>query len=126
MSSPRLLPPLVAALLAVCALAAPPAHANGDPASDYLISRSVFLPLESEVSDVAAAELTQLLAESKRRGFEVRVALIATNTDLGAVPVLFGKPQRYADFLGQELVYFYKGVLLVVISEERRVGKECR
>ena len=45
----------------------------------------------------------------------MRVALIGTRHDLGAVPVLFGKPQRYADFLGQELVYFWKGPTLVVM-----------
>ncbi len=45
----------------------------------------------------------------------MRVALIATRGDLGAVPVLYEKPQRYADFLGQEIVYYYKGPLLVVM-----------
>ena len=29
--------------------------------------------------------------------------------------VLFRKPQRYADFLGQEIIYFYRGPLLVVM-----------
>ncbi len=75
----------------------------------------MFLPFESKVSDVAANELTDLLAAAKQKGLEVRVALIATRGDLGAVPVLYGKPQRYADFLGQELVYYYKGLLLVVM-----------
>jgi hypothetical protein len=107
--------PLLAALLATCAVAASPARANGDPASDYLITLPVFLPFESKVSDAAQNELTELLAAAKAKGFEVRVALIGTRRDLGAVPVLYGKPQRYADFLGQELVYYYKGVLLVVM-----------
>ena len=31
------------------------------------------------------------------------------------MPVLYGKPQRYANFLGQEIVYYYKGPLLVVM-----------
>jgi hypothetical protein len=99
----------------VAALGAASARADGDPASDYLISQPVFLPFEQKVDDARAAELTALLADAKKKGFEVRVALIATRTDLGAVPVLFGKPQRYAQFLGQELVYFYKRELLVVM-----------
>ena len=114
MSGLRLLP-LLAVLLASSAILAPPAGANGDPASDYLITLPVFLPFESKVSDDTAEELTQLLAAAKEKGFEVRVALIATRRDLGAVPVLYRKPQRYADFLGQELVYYYKDVLLVVM-----------
>jgi hypothetical protein len=108
---------LLAVTVAACVFAAPPAQANGDPASDYLISQPVFLPFESKVSDTAADELTQLLAAAKAKGVEMRVALIATRGDLGAVPVLFNKPQRYADFLGQELVYFYKGLLLVVMPD---------
>jgi len=99
----------------LAALAAGPARANGDPASDYLISQPVFLPFEQKVDDAKAAELTALLADAKKKGFELRVALIATPVDLGAVPILYRKPQRYAEFLGQELVYFYKGHLLVVM-----------
>jgi hypothetical protein len=104
---------LVVAVIA--ALSAAPARANGDPASDYLISQPVFLPFDEKVDEDTAAGLTALLADAKEKGLEVRVALIATRTDLGAVPVLYEKPQRYADFLGQELVYFYKGELLVVM-----------
>jgi hypothetical protein len=102
-------------LLASSVLTAPPARANGDPASDYLISQPVFFPFESRVSDTAAEKLTQVLEAAKEAGLEVRVALIATPVDLGAVPVLYEKPQRYANFLGQELVFFYKGMLLVVM-----------
>jgi hypothetical protein len=112
---PRLLALLLAAVVAALAVAST-AVADGDPASDYLITQPVFLPFEpTKVSSVAETELRQLLAASKAKGFEVRVALIATRNDLGAVPVLFGKPQRYADFLGQEIVYFWKGPLLVVM-----------
>jgi len=106
---------LLLLVVLLAAIAAGPARANGDPASDYLISAPIFLPFEQKVDDATSAQLTALLADAKKKGFEVRVALIATKTDLGAVPVLFEKPQRYAEFLGQELVYFYKGELLVVM-----------
>ena len=39
------------------------------------------------------------------------------------MPVLFGKPQRYASFLGQELVYFSKDQLLVVMPNGYGVYK---
>jgi hypothetical protein len=111
--SRRRLALLAAALaaLAVCASAA----ANADPASDYLITQPVFFPFESKVSDENQDSLTRLLEAAKDKGFEIRVALIATRGDLGGVPVLYRKPQTYADFLGQELVYYWKGPLLVVM-----------
>jgi hypothetical protein len=105
---------LLLALVAALA-AAPPAAANGDPASDYLITLPVFLPFEQEVSDDRAEELKGLLERAKDEGFEVRVAIIATPRDLGAVPMLYRKPQQYADFLGLELVYYWKGPLLTVM-----------
>ena len=105
----------VAAVLAIVLLAAPGALADGDPASDYLISQSAFLPFDAHIDEARATELNQLLAESKKRGFTIKVAVIATRYDLGAVPVLYRQPQRYANFLGQELFYYYKHELLVVM-----------
>jgi len=97
-------------------LAAPAALADGDPASDYLITQPTFLsPFDGKISKDKAARLTGLLADAKKQGFPLKVAVIVTPYDLGAVPVLFGKPQRYASFLGQELIYFSKQQLLVVM-----------
>jgi pyruvate/2-oxoglutarate dehydrogenase complex dihydrolipoamide acyltransferase (E2) component len=100
---------IVAALLVQSALA------DGDPASDYLISQQVFLPFNAKVSTSAADELTGLLDETKQKGFPLKVAVISSRYDLGAVPSLFGKPQSYASFLGQEDYYFFKDELLVVM-----------
>ena len=105
---------LLVALLAVLAVA-PPATANGDPASDYLITLPVFFPFESAVSEERQAALKDLLEQANDKGLEVRVAIIATPRDLGAVPMLYRKPQVYSDFLGAELVYYWKGPLLVVM-----------
>ena len=41
--------------------------------------------------------------------------MIATPTDLGAIPSLFGRPSDYAKFLGQEIAYSYDAALLVVM-----------
>ena len=107
----------LALLAAVAALAvSAPAGATGDPASDYLLTLPVFFPFDpSEPSDAKQQEFTNLLNAAKDKGFEVRVAFIANRRDLGAVPSLYRKPQVYADFLGQELVYYYKGPLLTVM-----------
>ena len=99
---------IVAALLVQSALA------DGDPASDYLISQQVFVPFQG-VSTKAAGEITALLADSKQKGFPLKVAVISSREDLGSVPSLFGKPGSYASFLGQEDYYFFKDELLVVM-----------
>jgi hypothetical protein len=88
---------------------------DGDPASDYLITQPAFLPFDAHVDKASANELSGLLAASKKAGFEIRVAVISSKIDLGAVPVLYRQPQTYARFLGQELFYWYKHELLVVM-----------
>ena len=45
------------------------------------------------------------------------MALIASSADLGSVTELWGQPQSYADFLGDELSLVYKGTLLVVMPD---------
>jgi hypothetical protein len=104
---------LAAVLLAL--VLAPAALADGDPASDYLITQPAFLPFDAHVDGKRVAQLQALLAASQKEGFPIRVAVIATKVDLGAVPILYRQPVRYARFLGQELFYYYKHNLLVVM-----------
>jgi hypothetical protein len=98
------------------------AHANGDPASDILPFEDVFVPgfaLPTR-KDPAPAKTLQLIAtvkEAKKSGFPIKVALIGEPGDLGQALGLWQQPQRYANFLGQELVSFgnYHHRLLVVM-----------
>jgi hypothetical protein len=115
-----------AALLAIAAGAAAiviglfvvrDALADGDPASDYLITQQLFPSFKTTFSDSNVTRLRALLDDSKRQGFPLKVAVIAGRYDLGSVPSLFGKPQRYASFLGQEDYYFFKDELLVVMPQ---------
>jgi hypothetical protein len=106
-----LLPALVAAAL----VGAPAAHADGDPASDYLLGRATFVPPDIGVPPAYAEQLVATVRDAKARGFTIRVALIGSRYDMGAVTILYEKPKRYARFLGQELVFLYKQRLLVVM-----------
>jgi len=99
------------------------ALADGDPASDYLITQQTFLPLSENVSLSLEGEFTRLVDDAKAKGFPLKVAVIAEPTDLGAVPSLFGTPQRYASFLGQDDFYFFKSELLVVMPQGYGVYK---
>jgi hypothetical protein len=105
------------ALIAVLALVAvPAAHADADPASDVLYTQRIYLPFFGEmVSKEHAAALKKVVDEAWSKGYKIKVALIATRNDLGGVFQLWEKPQTYADFLGRELVFLYKGKLITVM-----------
>jgi hypothetical protein len=97
-------------------LSVPPvALANGDPASDYLLTQSVFLPFTTKVDHNEATRLSALLRDAEQKKFRIRVAVILSPTDLGTAFSLFGKPEKYAQFLGLELSFVYRDRLLVVM-----------
>jgi hypothetical protein len=107
---------LAALVLVTACLGAPAtARANGDPASDYLLAQNVFLPFTTKIDNNEVQRLNALLRESQKAGFPIRVALILSPSDLGTAFSLFGKPQKYAAFLGLELSYVYRNRLLVVM-----------
>jgi hypothetical protein len=106
---------LLVAAVAACAALPSAAHADGDPASDFLITQQVFFGFGQNASASKQAELARLVQNAKAKGFEVRVALIGRPSDLGAVQVLWRRPQTYARFLGQELTLYYPRRLLIVM-----------
>jgi hypothetical protein len=90
------------------------ARADGDPASDVLLLRNVFLPYEAPSPSVAGG-LEQAVDGVYLHGNRVKVAVVYSRDDLGAIPSLFGQPSQYAQFLGIELGLWYVGPLLVVM-----------
>jgi len=96
----------------------PAAFADGDPASDFLLSQSTFLsPFDGHVAPAEASRLVALLTQAQQKGLSLKVAVIVTSYDLGAVPILYGKPKVYAKFLGEEDYYYWKDELLVVMPD---------
>lgn len=91
------------------------ARADGDPASDFLLTRSVFQPIDLSTPAAYATQLSATVRAARLNGYAIRVAVIGTRYDLGSVPVLFRRPKEYARFLGQELHFVYRGRLLVVM-----------
>jgi len=104
---------LLAAALAALA-AAPLARADGDPASDWLLTQPTFVPSDDGVPPAYAAQLRATVAAAKARGYGIRVALLGTQYDMGSVYSLWRQPKEYALFLGKELYFVYPGRLLVV------------
>ena len=105
----------VAAAAAICLCVPTLARANGDPASDYLLTQNAYLPYTTKLDRNAAKRLTTLLADAGKAGFRIRVAVILSPADLGTAFSLFGKPQKYAQFLGLELAFVYRDRLVVVM-----------
>jgi hypothetical protein len=105
----------VLAALALLALAPPAARADGDPASDVLLLQDSYLPYPpGKPPKVVSDALVDLLKRTRKAGFPLKVAIIASKNDLGSVPQFFGQPQPYATFLGREIEFNSKKQLLVV------------
>jgi hypothetical protein len=102
-------------VVAVILLASAGAVADGDPASDVLAAQAVYVPGDGGLSAAQTARLSALVTAAQRTGVPIRVALIATQADLGSVTELWGRPQSYARFLGQELSQVYRGTLVVAM-----------
>ena len=79
----RRLIPLCFALLALAA--SPAARANGDPASDVLPFKTVFLSSQEPSSSSSGRALLDLTAEARRKGVPIRVAVIYQQPDLGLI-----------------------------------------
>lgn len=93
------------------------ARADGDPASDVLVTQALFLPQDAAIPAKQQAQLAGLLQSASRSGYPIRVAIVATPTDLGSVTELWRQPQTYARFLAVELSLTYHGALLVVMPD---------
>jgi hypothetical protein len=105
---------LLAAALAAGTLAAV-AHADGDPASDFLLTQQVFLPYDAKVPKPEQSRLASTVAAANKAGYKIRVALIWSRYDLGSVTSLWKQPRQYARFLAAELAFVYKQRLLIVM-----------
>ncbi len=114
MSGRALVGVLLAVVLAAGSMASV-ARADGDPGSDVLVYQDLFAGSSAGLSVQQQARLGDLLKAAGAARFPIRVAIIASPTDLGAVTALWRKPQAYARFLGLELSLAYKQRLLVVM-----------
>jgi hypothetical protein len=106
----------VVAALAPAVVMPAPALADGDPASDVLLLQDVFLPYAPGVPAPLGKSITELLKTTRKAGFPLKVAIIASQQDLGAVPQFFGRPAAYAPFLEREIAFNSKKPLLIVMA----------
>jgi hypothetical protein len=86
------------------ALAAPAARGDGDPASDILLYQNAYLPYGQVLPARIQENVQQVAANANGAGFPLRVAVLGSEDDMGAVVAMYGKPQQYARFLHGEFV----------------------
>jgi hypothetical protein len=99
--------PVLAALVVAAGLSgpgAPAALADGDPASDILLYQDAYLPYGQVLPARIQANVQQVAANANAAGFPLRVAVLGSEDDMGALVSLYGKPQQYARFLHGEFV----------------------
>ena len=96
-------------------VAAPVARADGDPASDWLLTYQVFYPYYASAPKSAVKALQTTVADANKRGYTIRVAVITSPYDLGSLTSLWGKSEPYCRFLALELSFAYRGRLLVIM-----------
>jgi hypothetical protein len=107
---------MIASLASIATLTwAATALSDGDPASDVLLAQSVFYPYSPSVAGSLQRTLNAETSEARRAHFPIKVALIDTPVDLGAIPTLFAKPQQYAAFLDEEISFAGSKQLLLVV-----------
>ena len=111
----RRLAALLATVLAAAAALAGQASAHGDPASEYLVDHQAFFPLYEPLPQETQLKLGALVREANARGFPIRIALIGGKRDLGTEGDAWRKPQAYANAIDADVVYYYKGRVLVVM-----------
>ena len=82
------------------------------------------MPPDTALSAADTTQLNDLLKATRSAGYTIHVALIASQYDMGSVTILFKQPKLYAPFLSQELRFYYKGRVLVVMPNGYAVAND--
>lgn len=111
----RLTQIVLIAAIATAIFAPTPALGDADPASDVLLGSLAFYPYQPAPAQQLQTQLNHELAQLHTEGLGLKVAIIESPIDLGAIPNMFGKPQTYAAFLAQEISFGAPQPVLVVM-----------
>src|SRR4051812_32679260 len=108
---------LATAVLFVVLAVPSAALADGDPPSDVLLLQDVYLPYQPVVPKPVENALKATVKQLRAKGYPLKVAVIASQTDLGSVPQYLGRPGAYAPFLESEIKFNKAKPLLVVMHD---------
>ena len=108
---------ILVAVLIVVVMAPAAALADGDPASDVLVTQNAFVSQDASTGTGELVQIRAVLGAAARAGYPIRLALIGSESDLGSVTALWQRPQSYATFLGQELSLSARAPVLVAMPD---------
>jgi hypothetical protein len=95
-------PRVVLSALLVLLSAPAVASAHGDAASHYLETGSLYTTT-SPMSDAVGLQLLGLLDASRDAGYPMKLALIADESDVPAMPAMLRHPQQYAKYVAGQI-----------------------
>ena len=104
---------LGAAFVAALAVA-PAASAHGDPASHYLETDALYPSYARQPSQARQLELLGLLEAAARRGYPIKVALVAGGEDLVDSLGMLKLPQNYAESVTRMIERRLEAPVLIV------------
>ena len=90
------------------------ASAHGDPASHYLETDALYASFARQPSVEVQLQLLGLLEATERRGYPVKVALVAGEEDLVDNVGMLKTPQRYADTVASTIAHELEAPVLIV------------
>ena len=119
---------LIAAALAALATAAA-AHAHADPTIHYLETQNLVASVGLPATQSLELQLLGLVQAIDRRGYPIKVSVIANETDTGGESEPLADPQEYAELVVRELELFFEveaPVLIVTPNGFGVAGKHVR
>jgi hypothetical protein len=105
---------LLLATAIVTITAAGSAWAHGDPASHYLETDALYPSFASQPSQQVQLQLLGLLQETERRGYPIKVALVAGQEDLVEDLSPLKAPQAYAESVASAIGHRLEAPVLIV------------
>ena len=112
---------LIAAALAALATAAA-AHAHADPTIHYLETQNLVASVGLPATQDLELQLLGLVQAIDRRGYPIKVSVIANETDTGGESEPLADPQAYAELVVRELELFFEVEAPVVIVTPNGFG----
>jgi len=88
-------------------VAAGVAHAHADPTIHYLETQNLLASVGLPAAQDVELQLLGLVQEIDRRGYPIKVSVIANETDTGGEPAPLEDPQAYAELVVRELELFF-------------------
>jgi hypothetical protein len=119
--------PLAATFAALVVAGA--AHAHADPTIHYLETQNLLASVGLPAAPDVELQLLGLVQEIDRRGYPIKVSVIANETDTGGESAPLANPQQYAEIVVRELELFFEveaPVILVTPNGFGVSGKHLR